>query len=573
MPILAGDYNIRGEETEFEIPQQQMSENDSFSNLTDLGSGASSGNSSDSESDSGLSSSMESNLKPFTHKPCARTVHLHKTKHMLKTTQAANAKPDEFQFLERIHELLMEDGVREHTNINSKVLEFQHPEELKTKLNYDISMNGESDDELLNLCKKTIKYSIKTGHPNMYNQLGAGGFDQYGVAGSWLTDTMNTSAYTYEMAPVFTLVEASILKKMRTCIGWENGDGDGIFAPGGSLANMYSINLARHKMFPEIKKKGSHACKPCCIFVSSQCHYSMMKSCSFLGMGSDNCIGVKCDEHGKLIPSELEKAIEQAKSDGLAPIAVLATAGTTVIGAFDPIEEMAEIAERHNLWFHVDSAWGGGALLSKKWRYLLKGIERADSVTWNPHKLMGATQQCSAFLTKHEGLLQAAHSYNAKYLFQKDKFYDVSYDTGDKTIQCGRRVDCFKLWLSWKARGDAGFEKKIDQAFDNSRHLAERCRTTPGFRLMLDPECTNVCFWYIPPSMRGQEETPEWWSKLNTVAPKIKQRMMEKGSLLVCYQQHEQYVNFFRMVVISDRCFHKDMDFIIEEIDRLGRDL
>ncbi len=131
---------------------------------------------------------------------------------------------------------------------------------------------------------------------------------------------------------------------------------------------------------------------------------------------------------------------------------VVATAGTTVYGAFDPINDIADVCVAHGLWLHVDAAWGGGVLVSRRHRHLMDGVERSDSLTWNPHKLLGAPQQCSVFLTKHEGLLQAAHSAQASYLFQPDKFYDVSYDTGDKTFQCGRKVDVFKFWLMWKAK-------------------------------------------------------------------------------------------------------------------------
>jgi glutamate/tyrosine decarboxylase-like PLP-dependent enzyme len=104
-------------------------------------------------------------------------------------------------------------------------------------------------------------------------------------------------------------------------------------------------------------------------------------------------------------------------------------------GAFDPLEAISDLCQTYKLWFHVDAAWGGGALMSRKYRVLLKGIERSDSVTWNPHKLLAAPQQCSTFLTRHENVLSQCHSSNATYLFQKDKFYDTKFDTGDKHIQ------------------------------------------------------------------------------------------------------------------------------------------
>ena len=117
-----------------------------------------------------------------------------------------------------------------------------------------------------------------------------------------------------------------------------------------------------------------------------------------------------------------------------------------------------------------------------------------------------------------QNLLNECHSANAKYLFQQDKFYDVSYDTGDKSIQCGRKVDVFKLWLMWKAKGNTGFEQGVDNIFDCAAHLRNRVATTEGFRLTFNnPECTNVCFWYIPKCLRGLEENEEWWKRLGKV--------------------------------------------------------
>lgn len=140
-------------------------------------------------------------------------------------------------------------------------------------------------------------------------------------------------------------------------------------------------------------------------------------------------------------------------------------------------------------------------------------------MTWNAHKMMGVSQQCSVFLVKHKGLLSDCHSYHAQYLFQQDKHYDVSYDTGDMSLQCGRKNDVLKLWIQWKAIGDEGMEKGIDHIFGLSRYLAAKVKSTTGFRLILEPMCTNVCFYFIPPSLRGQEETPEWWQKVGKVSP------------------------------------------------------
>lgn len=140
------------------------------------------------------------------------------------------------------------------------------------------------------------------------------------------------------------------------------------------------------------------------VFTSEDAHYSVKKLAAFLGIGYDNVYLAKVDSRGKMIVSDLEAQIARAIKENAVPLMVSATAGTTVMGAFDPLREIGDVCRKYGLWFHVDAAWGGGALISRKHRGLLDGIELADSVTWNPHKLLAAPQQCSTLLLRHEGL-------------------------------------------------------------------------------------------------------------------------------------------------------------------------
>ncbi|KAF7654186.1 hypothetical protein LDENG_00072980 [Lucifuga dentata] len=379
--------------------------------------------------------------------------------------------------------------------------------------------------------------------------------------------------YTYEVAPVFTLMEEAVLRKMMEMIGWEEG-GDGLFNPGGSVSNMYAVNVARYQRCPDVKELGLSDVPRLVMFTSQECHYSISKAAAFLGIGTKNVYVVPSDDRGKMIPAALEEQITAAKSEGAVPFMVNATAGTTVLGAFDPIEEIADICEKHNLWLHVDACWGGVALMSEKHKHLLKGIHRANSVAWNPHKMLMACLQCCAFLVRDKtGLLQRCHSARASYLFQQDKFYNVRYDTGDKSIQCSRKPDAFKFWLMWKALGSRELEQRVDRALAMARYLEQEIKKREGFRLLMEPEYANVCFWYIPPSLRTMPDSPEFWEKLHIVAPAVKERMMKKGSMMVGYQPHGDKANFFRMIIISPQVSREDMDFVLDEIHNLGKDL
>ncbi|XP_037954772.1 glutamate decarboxylase 1-like [Teleopsis dalmanni] len=222
---------------------------------------------------------------------------------------------------------------------------------------------------------------------------------------------------------------------------------------------------------------------------------------------------------------------------------------------------------------------GGSAMLSYDNHHLVAGIEHSDSFSWNPHKSLGAPLQCSLFVTRERDLLSHCNSLEVNYLFQQDKFYDVSYDTGNKSVQCGRKVDAFKFWLMLKARGYGGYGQLVDHAIYMAKMFTQKIkqRGSESFRLVLDEfQYMNVCFWYIPKALRGcNENTMEWKECLYTVAPKIKERMIRQGTLMVGYSPlaYRDIGNFFRMVFTSFPILdEKELDFILDEIERLGEE-
>ncbi|XP_061592066.1 cysteine sulfinic acid decarboxylase [Cololabis saira] len=471
-------------------------------------------------------------------------------------------------FLNEAIKIIVEEVLCKGTDVKEKVCEWKEPDELSVLLDLQLRETGETQDRLLQRVRDVARYSVKTSHPRFFNQQ-FGGVDYHALAGRFLTEALNTNLFTYEVAPVFVLMEGELLRGLRQLVGWM--DGDGLFCPGGSTSNMYAMNLARYQLFPEVKSKGMWGLPRLAIFTSPESHYSVKKGAAFLGFGTDNVIFVKVDNGGHMIPEDLEEKIKLSKSQGLVPFFVWCTAGTTVQGSFDPFDGVADVCEKHKLWMHVDAAWGGSVLFSKQHRHLMKGVDRVNSVAWNPHKMLIAGLQCSALLLKDTtNLLRQCHSANASYLFQQDKFYDVNLDIGDKSVQCSRKVDCLKLWLMWKAIGSAGFEERIDKAFIHVRYLVEQMKKRDGFQLLNMPEFVNVCFWFIPPSLRGKEKTADYQERLAKVAPTIKERMMKQGTMMVGYQPLGDKVNFFRVTVLSPLVSNKDMDFFLDEIERLG---
>lgn len=278
------------------------------------------------------------------------------------------------ELLKRLLEILDEENALDRTG-SKPVLEFVYPEELQKLLPIELTDEPASKEEIETIIRQTIRYSVKTFSPHFHNQLYAG-IDEYGLAGSWLTDVLNTSQYTYEVAPVFTMMEQQVIEQSLKLVGYPPlPEGDGILCPGGSLSNMYGMVMARYKMIPDVKSKGLAGLPQLVCFTSEAGHYSITKGAHWLGLGTDNVYKVKCDEFGRMRPDELQAGIAEVKRQGHLPFFVNATCGTTVLCSFDPLPEIAAICREENLWLHVDACLGGTLLLSEKYRDRLKGIE------------------------------------------------------------------------------------------------------------------------------------------------------------------------------------------------------
>jgi glutamate/tyrosine decarboxylase-like PLP-dependent enzyme len=409
--------------------------------------------------------------------------------------------------------------LEENSDRDTPVVEFKTPSELRSLVDLPLAEYGISDAELLELIQQYLKYSVRSGHPQFFNQLYQG-FNLPGFAGEIVTAAANTSMYTYEVAPVATLIEQELIARMSRITGFPHSEG--IFLPGGSNANMTAMLIARNQVDPSIRENGV---PPGLVaFVSDQAHYSFAKAANLLGIGIANLVKVSSDDDGRMRPDELEREIEAVLSEGNTPFFVAATAGTTVRGAFDPIPPLSRISKKYGLWLHVDGALGASVLLSNRYRHMLEGVEQADSLAWNPHKTMGVPLICSALLCRQPGVLALTTSCDhSDYLFHDDD----SPDLGKKSLQCGRKVDSLKLWLSWKYFGDRGYEKRIDHLMELAIYAEQHIRQSSDLLLKSDVYSFTVCFQY-----EDQDLTPENRSVLNRT---IRDLLLREGKSAVNY--------------------------------------
>lgn len=372
------------------------------------------------------------------------------------------------------------------------VVRYLPPESLKEQLDLSIAPDGSSYDAILNDIENYLKFSVDTSHRQFINQL-YGGMNFPAFLGEVVTALANSSMYTYEVAPVASLIEMELIEKVQKLIGYQNGDGT--FLTGGSNANLIAMFSARNKVLPQIKTAGLYDCKPLVAFVSDQSHYSLDTAANLLGIGSHQVRKIPTDHNGSMRVDKLEAAIEESIDSDALPFFIGATAGTTLLGAFDPIQEIVAVAKKHAIWVHVDGALGGPFILSPKHDHLLKGLDQSDSFTMDPHKLMNIPLICSMLLVKEKGRLMGnLTDLDTKYLYHDNEGKYV--DRGKASIQCGRRVDVLKLWLAWRFFGDNGYAAHMEKLMDLARYAKERVVSSDRLELLAEPQSVAVCFRY-----------------------------------------------------------------------------
>lgn len=315
---------------------------------------------------------------------------------------------------------------------------------------------------------------------------------------------LNPSTVISSASPALCLAEEECVEALARLMGWDVDECDGLTMPGGSASNILAVQTALGNAFPSFKQQGvlgvvedlaakgrrGKACRPLLV-TSAQSHYSMEKAALACGLGLESVVKVRCDETGRMDVEELQRVLAEAHEnvDGSPdrtagwPFFIGATAGTTVLGAFDDLDGIASLCEQLRSaaddqppWIHVDGSWGGPVLFSPTSRRLLNGIEHADSVTINPHKALNVTQQCS-FALFRKGTTLAANVTGAKYLFHGSgtgrEREALRRNPGSKTMGCGRRADAFKFYVAWLHKGAKGFGEHIDEGIAMARRVAD----------------------------------------------------------------------------------------------------
>jgi sulfinoalanine decarboxylase/sulfinoalanine decarboxylase/aspartate 1-decarboxylase len=345
------------------------------------------------------------------------------------------------------------------------------------------------DDEFKLVLRDILVSTPKTATKLFFNQL-FGGRQSKAVIGDLLAVLLNNSMYTYKVAGPQVGIEQEIIRQSCDLVGY-GPQSNGTFPTGGSMSNYMALIMARDAKDPGCRTEGMS--KPLVIYTSEASHYSNAKNASFAGIGRNNIRYIPADAEGRMIPEKLEAQIIDDLREGFIPTYVNATAGTTVLGAFDPIDKIADITEKYNIWLHVDGAYCGSLIFSNKYKHLLKGMERSNSFSYNAHKMLGTPMTCSIILVNDKKQLHDSFSNEADYLYQTD---GDDFNLGKTSFQCGRRNDALKFWTLWKSVGKNGLEQIIDQQFELADVAREYIRSNPDYTLYSFDDSISFCFNY-----------------------------------------------------------------------------
>lgn len=375
-----------------------------------------------------------------------------------------------------------------------------------------------------------------------------------------VTGVFNQSMAVYEMSPSATHIERQTARWLCNLVGWDKEAG-GVFTSGGSLGNLTALLVARnHATGGAAWEKGVLSGPPLAILVSEQAHYSVARAAGILGLGQENVLRVPVDRKFRVDTAALAEYYGAAVAQGKKVAAVVASAGTTATGSFDPLREIGEFCRAQGVWFHVDGAHGASVLLSPTYRSLADGIELADSVIWDAHKMLFMPGLATALLFRQGSHGYEAFSQEASYLFGRHAFPE--YDLGLRTVECTRPMQAWKLWICFQLHGACGLGALVTQKLDLARAFAARLKAQPDFELLVEPMCNILCFRHIP---RGMNREALNVALLNEHQAKTRQRVLASGKFFLVQTRIGEAL-YLRCTLMNPHTTEQDLVRLLELI-------
>ena len=448
-------------------------------------------------------------------------------------------------------------------------------------------------DHMQHLLEKVVSQSVHTSSPSFIGHM-TSALPYFILPLSKLMVGLNQNLVKVETSKVFTPLERQVLGMLHRLV-YQNDEGFynewmhsanhslGAFCSGGTVANITALWVARNNLlkpdgdFRGIAKSGlfkaltHYGYKGLAILVSDRGHYSLKKSADILGIGEESVIAIPTDEFNKIDCDKLRKKCQELKDQNIRVLSIVGVAGTTETGNVDPLDDIANIAEEFACHFHVDAAWGGATLLSNKYRNILKGIERADSVTIDAHKQMYIPMGAGLVVFKNPEAV-ASIEHHAEYILRKG-----SKDLGSHTLEGSRPGMAMLVYSSLHIMSRSGYELLINRSIEKANYFANLIDTHKDFELITRPELCLLTYRYVPQVIQHflSSATVEQQEHINHLLHKltkfIQKRQRENGKSFVSRTRIEvsryqgKKILVFRVVLANPLTSHKILKSILEE--------
>ncbi len=470
-------------------------------------------------------------------------------------TDLAAYDPETFRRLGHQVVDLLADHLARSQRREGPVLPWAPPERLLA--DFPATFGAEPSAEAAELLGRVVTASHHLHHPHYVGHQVSAPLPLAALS-DFVSSLLNNGMAVYEMGPVATAMERHVLGWMAGLLGLPAG-AHGVLTSGGSVGNLTALLAARQaRAGHDVWKQGSAAGPPLTVLVPETAHYCLARATRVMGWGEGGVTPVPVDAHFRLRPDALGEALAAARRAGRHPLAVVASAGSTSTGAVDPLEAVADFCEREGLWFHVDGAHGASMALSERYRSQLRGIERADSVVWDAHKMMLMPALITAVLFREGHRSFEAFSQEASYLFHGEGTRDWN-DVAQRTLECTKEMMALKLYTCLRVLGTRVFADALTASFDLARRFADRLEAAPDFQLALRPDCNIVCFRHTPPGV------PE--AALDALQARLRERLVTQGDFYLVRTTLGGRV-WLRTTLINPLTTDVDLEGLLEALRR-----
>jgi len=408
-----------------------------------------------------------------------------------------------------------------------------------------------SEQDLIDRLTDLMAGAANLGHPGYIGHMDPAPTTA-SMLGALVTAALNNNMLLLELSPTLSRLEHRLMEQLAQRFGLGEAAG-GMMASGGTLANLQALAVARNAAFEAVHHGIVQLDRQPVVLASEAAHISIRKAAMLLGLGADAVLSVPTNADAQMDVNALQEIIAQANASGHHPFCLVATAGTTVTGNIDPLDDIAQIAHAHGLWYHVDAAYGGALIFSSQQRHRLRGIEHADSVTFNPQKWMHVARTSAMVLVRDVAVLDRAFRLRAAYAADTDAFTDL----GEISVQGTRHADVLKLWLSLLHLGPGGYARLIDASYDRTARFVEHIRQRPFLELATTPETNLVCFRAVPAPL-SVDRQDAWNARLHAF-------LRERGVFLSlpAFRGHR----WLRAVLLNPYTDETTLDRLFDAID------